>query len=78
MSPAHQRALDFVDQLLYAPDRVTDEEFEQLRAHYSEFEIVELAYFVLYQNIAHRFAAAIGVDAPAEVTQKSINDLYVD
>jgi alkylhydroperoxidase family enzyme len=73
---SQQRALDFVDQLLYAPDRVTDEDFERLRTHFSEFEIVELCYFVLYQNISHRFAAAVGVDPPAEVTVKSLGDLY--
>lgn len=78
MPESHRCALDFVDQLLYAPDRVTDADFEGLRAHYSEFEIVELCYFALYQNIAHRFAAAMQVDAPAEVTLKSLRELYVD
>ena len=67
-----------MDQLLYAPDRVTDADFERLRTHFSEFEIVELCYFVLYQNIAHRFAAAVRVDPPAEVKLKSVGDLYVD
>lgn len=63
---------------MYAPDQVSDEGFSRLREHFSEFEIVELCYFVLYQNIAHRFAAAMGVEPPAPRTLKNLQNLYVD
>ena len=50
---------DIIDE----PHDVSDELFERLREHYSEAEIVELAYIVALENFRSRFNRTLRVEA---------------
>jgi alkylhydroperoxidase family enzyme len=51
-------ALAFSEQITRADQEVSDECFSRLRQHFSEAEVVELAFIVGYQTFASKFAKA--------------------
>jgi alkylhydroperoxidase family enzyme len=62
-SPAEKVALELADAATALPHDVSDELFERLREHYSEAEIVELAYIVALENFRSRFNRTLRVEA---------------
>src|SRR5215475_6981098 len=51
-------ALAFSEQITRSDQAVSDECFSRLREHFSEAEVVELAFIVGYQTFASKFAKA--------------------
>src|SRR5436190_21988616 len=62
-SPAEKAALELADGASGLPHDVSDELFERLREHYSEAEIVELAYIMAVENFRSRFNRSLRVEA---------------
>lgn len=62
-TPAERAALAFAEQITQVGGRVDDETFAQLRRHFSEREVVELALAVAAENFFNRMNAALGVEA---------------
>ena len=62
-SPAEKVALELADAATSLPHDVSDELFERLREHYSEAEIVELAYIVALENFRSRFNRSLRIEA---------------
>ena len=62
-SPAEKVALELADAATGLPHAVSDELFERLREHYSDAEIVELAYIVALENFRSRFNRTLRVEA---------------
>ena|SRR5207248_6883108 len=62
-SPAEKVVLELADAATALPHDVSDELFERLREHYSDPEIVELAYIVAVENFRSRFNRTLRVDA---------------
>lgn len=61
-SPAEKVALELADAATALPHDVSDELFERLREHYSDAEIVELAYIVALENFRSRFNRTLRVE----------------
>jgi len=62
-SPAEKVALELADAASALPHDVSDELFARLREHYSEAEIVELAYIVAFENFRSRFNRTLRIEA---------------
>ena len=62
-SPAEKVALELADAATALPHDVSDELFERLREHYSDAEIVELAYIVALENFRSRFNRSLRIEA---------------
>jgi alkylhydroperoxidase family enzyme len=62
-SPAEKVALELADAATGLPHDVSDELFERLREHYSDAEIVELAYIVALENFRSRFNRSLRIEA---------------
>ena len=62
-SPAERAALEVAEAMTETPPRVTDEIFDQLRGHYSDKEIVEMAAIIAQENFRSRFNRCLGVQA---------------
>jgi alkylhydroperoxidase family enzyme len=62
-SAAEKVALELADAATALPHDVSDELFERLREHYSEAEIVELAYIVALENFRSRFNRSLRIEA---------------
>ena len=62
-SPAERVALELADAASALPHDVSDELFARLREHYSEAEIVELAYIVAFENFRSRFNRTLRIEA---------------
>src|SRR5919197_2976849 len=62
-TPAEKVALELAEGASGLPHDVPDELFERLREHYSEVEIVELAYIVALENFRSRFNRTLRVEA---------------
>src|SRR5262245_16412387 len=60
---AERAALSFAEALTITGQKVTDELFAAVRAHYSEAEVVELAGAVAVENFRSKFNIALGVEA---------------
>lgn len=61
-TPAERAALAFAEELTLTPAGVSDRTFEELRAHWNERQIVELASVACLFNSFNRFNNALGVD----------------
>jgi alkylhydroperoxidase family enzyme len=57
-------ALRFTELLASNPSMATDKFFDDMRVHYTEGEIVELAFFLMACIGLHRFHTAIDLEAP--------------
>ena len=62
-SPAEQAALHFAEVMTLDAHGVTDEMFAQLRKHFIEGEIVELAAIVGLYNYFNRFNEALDMES---------------
>ncbi len=60
---AEKVALELADRATALPHDVSDELFERLRQHYSDGEIVELAYIVALENFRSRFNRTLRIEA---------------
>ena len=60
---AERAALSFAEALTITGQKVTDELFARVRAHYSEAETVELAAAIAVENFRSKFNIALGVEA---------------
>lgn len=63
-----QTALTYAEKLTRAPHDVTDADFEKLKKHFSDAEIVDLHLLVGLANLTNRFTDPLGleVEFPAE------------
>lgn len=57
-----QTALAYVEQLTRAPQDVTNADFERLRKHFSDAEIVDLHLLVGLANLTNRFTDPLGLE----------------
>jgi len=62
-SEGERAALAFAEALTVTGQKVTDELFGRVRAHYAEAEVVELAAAVAVENFRSKFNVALGVEA---------------
>jgi len=62
-SERERAALAFAEALTITGQKVTDDLFGRVRAHYSEAESVELAAAVAVENFRSKFNIALGVEA---------------
>ena len=68
-SPAEAAALDYAEHMTDSKLQVTDECFEQLKAHFDEAAIVELTALIAVQNMSSKFNSALGIE-PQGLCQK--------
>lgn len=69
-SPAEKAALAFAEKLTRAPGEMTDGDFERLKQHYSDGEIVEIDLTVALANLTNRFTGPLGLEL--EIPPKSL------
>jgi alkylhydroperoxidase family enzyme len=62
-----RQALVYAEVLISHPEAGSDELFDELRQHFSEGELVEIAFTVMVFAGLHRFHTAIALEAPAPV-----------
>lgn len=62
-SPAEKVALELAEAMTQTPPRVTDEVFDEVRSHYSDSQIVEMAAVIALENFRSRFNRCLGVQA---------------
>ncbi len=62
-SPAEKAALEVAEAMTQTPPRVTDELFDEVRKHYSDKQIVEMAAVIALENFRSRFNRCLGVQA---------------
>lgn len=62
VTAAEKAALELAEAMTQTPQRVTDDLFQKLRAHYSEAEIVEMAAVIALENFRSRFNRCCGVE----------------
>ena len=62
-SDRERAALTFAEAMTITGQKVTDELFARVRAHFSEAETVELAAAVAVENFRSKFNVALGVEA---------------
>jgi len=56
-SPREKLALELCERMTYTDQRVTDQFFDQLKQHFSEKELVELAAIIALENFRPRTMA---------------------
>jgi alkylhydroperoxidase family enzyme len=56
-------ALDYAERMTSAGGKIDDGFFSQLRAHFTEPEIVELTAAIAFENFRSKFNPALGVEA---------------
>ena len=61
-APAERAALAFAEELTRHPEGVAEATFAELRKHWSERQVVELAAVACLFNSFNRFNNALGVD----------------
>ena len=62
-SERERAALSFAEALTITGQKVTDELFARVRAHYGEAETVELAAAIAVENFRSKFNVPLGVEA---------------
>ncbi len=62
-SPLERDALDYAEKITITGEKVSDDLFVRLRAHFSEGQIVELTAAVALENFRSKFNPALGVAA---------------
>ncbi len=62
-SESEKAALEYTEAVTLSSNRVADELFQRLKAHYSEDAIVELTGLIAYQNLSSKFNAALDAAA---------------
>lgn len=61
-SSAEKVALEYADGATATPQDVSDELFERLKQHYTNEQLVELAYIVATENLTSRFNRSFRVE----------------
>lgn len=56
-------ALELCERMTYTDQRVTDHFFEELKRHYSEEELVELAAIIALENFRSKFNPVFAVES---------------
>jgi alkylhydroperoxidase family enzyme len=56
-------ALELCERMTYTDQRVTDDFFEELKRHYSEEELVELAAIIALENFRSKFNPVFAVES---------------
>ena len=56
-------ALELAERMTYTEERVTDEFFDQLKEHFSDDELVELAAVIALENFRSKFNPVFAVEA---------------
>ncbi len=62
-SPPERDALEYAEKITITGEKVTDDLFARLRAHFSEAQIVELTAAVALENFRSKFNPALGIEA---------------
>ena len=62
-SPAERAALAFAEAVARTPTAVTDAVFSELRRHFEDAEIVELAATIAVEHFRAKFNTALGVQS---------------
>ena len=62
-SPMERDALEYAEKITITGEKVTDDLFVRLRAHFSEGQIVELTAAVALENFRSKFNPALGIEA---------------
>ena len=62
-SPREKLAHELCERMTYSDQRVTDQFFDQLKQHFSEEEMVELAAIVGLENFRSKFNPVFAVEA---------------
>jgi alkylhydroperoxidase family enzyme len=56
-------ALKYADAITYSDQDVDDELFTEIRAHFSEDEIVELTTYIAWENCSSKFNRALRIES---------------
>ncbi len=62
-SDMERAALEYAERMTITGEKVTDELWQRLRAHYSEAQMVELTAAVALENFRSKFNVPLGVEA---------------
>jgi len=62
-SPPERDALEYAEKITITGEKVADDLFARLRAHFSEAQIVELTAAVALENFRSKFNPALGIEA---------------
>lgn len=62
-SEAERVALEMAEAMTFTGERVDDQLFQRLKAHYSEPQIVALAAAIAFENFRSKLNPALGVEA---------------
>ena len=62
-SPLERDALEYAEKITITGEKVADDLFARLRAHFSEAQIVELTAAVALENFRSKFNPALGIEA---------------
>ena len=62
-SEREKTALRFAEAVTYTEGRIDDALASQLRVHFSDDELIELAALIAFQNLSSKFNSALGVPA---------------
>jgi alkylhydroperoxidase family enzyme len=60
---AERAALDYAERMTITGEKVDDALFAQLKAHYTEAQIVELTAAIALENFRSKFNPALGIEA---------------
>jgi alkylhydroperoxidase family enzyme len=63
LSLKEKLALELCERMTYTDRRVTDDFFDQLKKHYSEKELVELAAIIALENFRSKFNPVFAVES---------------
>jgi alkylhydroperoxidase family enzyme len=63
LSPKEKLALELCERMTYTDRQVTDDFFDQLKDHYSEEELVELAAIIALENFRSKFNPVFAVES---------------
>ncbi len=61
-SPREKLALELCERMTYTDGRVTDRFFDELKRHFSEEELVELAAIIALENFRSKFNPVFAVE----------------
>ena len=62
-SPRERMALEYAVAMTVTGQKVTDELFARVRAHFTEDQVVELTAVAAFENFRSKFNVALGVEA---------------
>ena len=62
-SPRERAALEYAVTITVTGQKVTDELFARVRAHFTEDQVVELTAVAAFENFRSKFNVALGVEA---------------